>query len=272
MGDTIIKDNTGKQILDYAKYLPQYLKATGENIGPFEQSLVNARSTVDPQNFALNESLLKYFGPRMNEIGSQLQRQNAMNQSQNELDVINGPGGEMARAGQRLNEEADPEYYGSRRVAADKLISLLQGQDPNRLTGAEMANVERGLNRTNMSNGMQDVHSSGGAISNAMTFGDELNKKRNTLVNTLSVVPQNLAAMKSGFDAFQVATGRPSSPNVGQQQYGQGGQGFGANVQSMGQGLLGQSGENVRQFADLTANRRDGLDRAAQVAGSLPSC
>lgn len=273
MGDTIKSEGTGRQIASFVKFLPNYLKATGDAVGPFEQSLVNARGSIDPQQLALDESLLKYFGPRLNQVGSDLQGQNALNQSKNELAVIQGAGGDVARAGQELNREADSEYYNLRGIAGDKFSQLLQGQDPNRLTGAEMANVERGLNRTNRTNGVSDVTSSGGAISNAMTFGDALTKKRGLLLDSLSQIPQNLASMKSGFDAFQTATGRPSyGANPGQQQYGTGRSGFGANVSSMGQGLLGQTGENVRQNNQLTANARDSLDRATQIAGSIPSC
>jgi len=144
-GDTIKPEATSAQIASFVKYLPNYLRATGDNVGPFEQALVNARATTDPQNLALDESLLRWFGPRFNEIGTQLQGQAALGQSQNELNVLQGPGGEVARAGQDLNREADPEYYGLRATAADKFQQLLGGQDPNRLTGAEMANVERGL-------------------------------------------------------------------------------------------------------------------------------
>lgn len=271
-GDNVTTGTTGKQINAVIRGLPKWLQATGENIGPFEQALVNARGVVDPQNSALDESLLRYFGPRFNEIGIGLQGQQALGQASNELSVLQGPGTQLARTGQALNEEIDPQYYGLRDVAGKKFVDLLAGQDPNRLTGSEMANVERGLNRTNRMNGMSDVHSSGGAISNAMTFGHELDRKRNTLVNTLSQVPGNLAAMKSGFDSFKVATGRDSSTNPGFAQYGTGRQGFGQNVTGMSQGLLGESGQNARQTQSLTANARDSLDRVTQVMGSLPSC
>lgn len=270
-GDTVLPDASGKQMQNYVRFLPAYLRATGDNVGPFEQALVNARGTVEPQNLALDESLLNYFGPRFNEIGSQLQLQNATNQASNELSVINGPGGDVARAGLELNKEIDPEYYGLRRIAGEKFADLLGGQDPNKLTGSELANVERGLNRTNRVLGTA-VPSSTTAISNAMTFGDALTKKRGLLLDSLAQIPQNLASMKSGTDAFQVATGRPSyGANPGMGQYSTGRSGFGANVQSMGAGLLGETGQNARQDQSITANARDSLDRAVQVAGSVPT-
>lgn len=270
-GDTIQQGTTGRQINSTIRGLPKWLQAVGENIGPFEQSLVQARGVTDPQNAALDESLLRYFGPRMTDIGVGLQGQQLEGSASNDLSVLRGSGGTLAREGQELNREIDPEYYNTREVSSQKLIDLLQGQDPNRLTGAEMANVERGLNRTNRMNGVQDVHSSGAAIGNAMTFGRELDRKRNTLVNTLSQVPGNLAAMKSGFDSFKVATGRDSSVNPGLNQYGTGRAGFGSNVIGMGQGLLGEAGANTRQTQSLTANARDTLDRVNETAGTVLS-
>lgn len=272
-GDTIKPEGTDRQIAAFTKNLPNYLRSIGQNVGPFEQALVNARGTVDPQQLSLDESLLKYFGPRFNEIGSQLQRQNAFNQASNERDVLQGPGADLVMSGQELNKYIDPEYYGLRKTASDKFAALLNGQDPDRLTGSEMANVERGLNRTNSRNGVADVRSSTGSIQNAMTFGNALTQKRGLLLNSLAQIPQNLASMKSGTDAFQVATGRPSyGANQGMNQFQTGRQGFGQNVSGMSQGLLGEAGQNVRQNNDLTANARDSLDRVTQVMGSLPSC
>lgn len=272
MGDEIKPEGTAKQVKALTRWLPRLAEATGGVAGPFEQSLVNARANIDPQNLALDESLAKYFLPRFTDIGLDVQGQQARGTAGNELSVIQGAGGDLARAGQQLNEQVDPEYYGLRAAGADKFLALLGGQDPNRLTGAEMANVERGLNRTNRFNGVADVPASSSAISNAMTFGDSLDRKRNTLVNTLNALPQNLAGMKSGFDAFQVATGRPSyGQNPAQGQFQTGRQGFGQNVQGMSSGLLGEAGQNIRQTQDLVANKRDALDRANETGGTLMS-
>ncbi len=272
-GDTIKQEGTGQSVKSLAQWLPKLAQATAENVGPYEQALLNARATIDPQQSALDESLYSYFGPRISQIGSDIQRQEALNTSNTENAVLDGPGAATARAAQALNMEMDPEYYGIRAQGASKLSDLLAGQDPNQLTGAEMANVERGLNRTNRQNGQRDVHSSSGAIGNAMTFGRELDNKRNTLLNTINAIPQNLASYKSGFDAYQVATGKPSyGSNPGNGQFSNGRNGFGANVQSMSSNLLGEAGQNTRQTQSLTANRRDGLDRAVQVAGAMPSC
>ncbi len=273
MGDKILQNSTGREVKDLIKWLPGLANVTSSIAGPYQQSLLNARAQTDPQEAALDESLAKYFLPRFSQIGSDVQRQEANNTANTELGVVQGAGGELARAGQHLNEEVDPQYYNLREAGGNKFIDLLRGQDPNRLTGSEMANTERGLNRTNRFNGIADVPTSSGAISNAMTFGGALDKKRNTLVNTLNALPQNLAAMKSGFDSFQVATGRPSyGTNPAAGQFTNGRSGFGSNVQSMSQGLLGEAGQNTRATQDLTANARDALDRATQVAGSMPSC
>lgn len=272
-GDTIKQQGTGESVKSLARWLPNLMQATGGAVGPYEQQLFNARAGTDPQNSALDLSLAKYFLPQFSQVGSDVQRQEALNTSQTEGDVLGGPGGRTALMTNELNKQIDPEYYSTRAAGADKLKQLLAGQDPNQLTGAEMANTERSLNRTNYRNGQQDVRSSQGAIGNAMTFGSALDTKRNTLLNTINAVPQNLAAMKSGTDAFQIATGRPQyGANPAQGQFTNSRQGFGSNVQGMSGQLLGEAGQNVRQTQNLIANKRDSLDRVTQVMGSLPSC
>lgn len=272
MNDDIRPEGTPRQMAALNRYLPRLAQTIGNVAGPYEQSLLNARATIDPQQAALDESLAAYFMPRFAQIGSDVHRQNAFNQATTEADVLEGPGARLVSSARQLDRFQDPEYYNVREAGADKLIALLEGQDPNVLTGAEIANVERTANRTNTATGNAGLGSSLSAIGNAMTFGGALDKKRNTLLNTLNAIPQNLAAMRSGTDVFQVATGRPSygaNPAAGQFQTGR--QGFGQNVQGMAGGLLSEAGANVRQNNDLTANARDWLDRTTQVMGALPS-
>lgn len=271
MGDPKVSEGTGRQIAAFAKHLPRYLQVIGQNIGPYLQSQVNARGTIDPQQAALDESLLKYFGPRMTDVGLGLQRQGAFGTAQNELDVLKGPGAELVAAGKQLEEYQDPEYFATRAAGGQKLLDLLGGQDPNKLTGAEEANVERGLNRMNIGAGTYGTQSGTGTVNAAMTFGDALDRKRNTLLNTINSIPSNLAAFKTGKDVFQVATGRSSMPNPGFAQYQTGRQGFGQDVAGLGSGLLGETGQNVRSAQELNANRRDILDRVNETMSSLPS-
>lgn len=272
MGDTIKSEGTDRQINATNRGLPRLLRTISDNVAPYEQSLLNARATIDPQNMALDESLAKYFLPRYNQIGTDIQGQNAWNTANNELNVLSGPGTDLVKYSRQLDDIQNPEYNQVRTQAANKLTALLQGQDPNKLTGSELANAERGINRTNVSNGVSDIPTSTGAISNAMTFGGALDKKRNTLLNTINAVPQNLASFKSAADPFQVATGRPSyGTNTGASQYGTSKNGFGTNVAGIGQNLLGEAGQNNRLNNQLDANKRDALDRVNQTMSSLPS-
>jgi hypothetical protein len=258
MNDTIKPEGTPRQMAALNRYLPRLAQTVSNVAGPYEQAMLNARATIDPQQAALDESLAAWFMPRFAQIGSDVARQNAFNQATTEADVLEGPGARLVSSARQLDRFQDPEYYDVREAGAGRMMELLAGQDPNQLTGAEIANVERTSNRTNTSQGTAGLGSSLSAIGNAMTFGGALDKKRNTLLNTLNAIPQNLAAMRSGTDVFQVATGRPS---------------YGSNpaVNNMSNNLLGEAGQNVRQNNDLTANARDWLDRTTQVMGALPS-
>lgn len=272
MNDNIKPEASGRQMASLTRYLPRLAQTVGDVVGPYEQSLLNSRATIDPQQAALDESLAAYFMPRFAQIGSDVARQNAFNQATTEADVLEGPGARLVSSARQLDRFQDPEYYNVREAGAGKLIDLLEGQDPNQLTGAEIANVERTSNRTNTASGNAGLGSSLSAIGNAMTFGGALDKKRNTLLNTLNAIPQNLAAMRSGTDVFQVATGRPSyGSNPASGQFSTSREGFGESSRSMASGLLGEAGQNVRQNNDLNANARDWLDRTTQVMGALPS-
>ena len=72
MGDTIKPEVTGKQLRSLNRYLPDLLQTLGDNTGPYNQAMINARALTDPQQLALDQSLLSYFGPQFNEIGSNL--------------------------------------------------------------------------------------------------------------------------------------------------------------------------------------------------------
>lgn len=272
MNDTIKPEGSARQMANLTRYLPRLAETITRVAGPYEQGMLNARASIDPQQAALDESLAAYFLPRFAQIGTDVQRQNAFNQATNEADVLEGPGARLVSSAHQLDEMNDPEYHAVRRTGAAKLIDLLNGQDPNNLTGAEMANVERSANRTNTASGNAGLGSSMSAISNAMTFGNALDKKRNTLLNTLNAIPQNLAAMKSGTDVFQVATGRPSyGANPGQSQYGTSRGNFGQNIGSMAAGLNSEFGQNIRQNNELDANKRDWIDRVSQISSSMPT-
>src|SRR4051812_24631175 len=108
MGDKILSEGTGKQVSSLTKWLPRLAESTAGATGPYEQALFNSRANIDPQNLALDESLAKYFLPRFSQIGTDIQGQEANATARNELGVVNGAGGELARAGLALNKEIDP--------------------------------------------------------------------------------------------------------------------------------------------------------------------
>jgi hypothetical protein len=63
-GDTILNPSNN-QMADFVKNLPDLLKTYSENVGPFEQQMLNSKEVIAPQELAFNKGLLDYFGPEM---------------------------------------------------------------------------------------------------------------------------------------------------------------------------------------------------------------
>jgi hypothetical protein len=267
-------ESTNSILKAYADNLPALIQATSSQILPTEQAILAANQAVQPGYTQSQIDLLKQFGPDMQSIMDQLSAQSLMSQLGRETEAVQGPGKDLALATQEAAKLVDPEYYKTREVAAKSLQDLLGSYDPTKLSGSEMANVERGLNRTNAG----QIPTSTTAISNAMAFDDRLQNKRTALANALSIVPSNLAGMKSGQDVAYQATGRASSaPTQGSNLLGYSSPNVGAMTQSLGQNLLNsatQMGQSRNQYAsqaqsDYAKTYKSTLDNVSQGMGMV---
>lgn len=269
-------ESTAEMMRAYTAGLPDLLNVTSQNILPVEKAMLEASQAVSPGYTKLQTDLYGTYGPELTRIGSELNRQNEMAQIATDTGALaeaNKAGGllEQARAGQ---EKLDPEYYTSRALASSKLGDLLNSIDVNGLSGSERAEVSRSLARDNAATGNTDP-SSLSTVSNAMTFGSALDKKRNSLMNALNTASQLAPTFKSGQDAFQMTTGRSGSANTGTGQF-VGNTQTGGTTTAMGNSLLGQVGQANSNAMNINANRRDTLDRVSQVGSTIgnmtPNC
>lgn len=160
-----------------------------------------------------------------------------------DVDALTWSGQDMAGRVKGIAKAVDPEYFDTRALQAKKLGQLLGGMDPNRLSGAERAEVSRSLGRQGVGLG---AGSPMDTIAAAMTFGSALDRKRAALGQALNSATAYLPASRMGYDPLMATVGRTSSPpttayapNLSPPSASASSYGAGTNVLNMVGGLQG---------------------------------
>jgi len=272
-------ETTAQQMQALITHLPDLTRVTGENILPYEQARLNASKAISPQENELALGLYQQFGPALNSLGMQIAGQNQQAAVTNDAAALNtASNAGLVDKALALQRQADPEYYRMREgigAGANRLMQSFEG-DGGMLSPTELEQISRGLNRTNVRSGLSDVGSPTAGVVNAMQFGEAGRQRKlgfqNSLSNALASTANAMAGTKSGFDPFQVATGRSAfAPNSGENKFQGNSQGLGQATLGMSNNLLQQTGENARQYNQLNAQRRDSLDRFGSTFGSVMS-
>lgn len=262
-------ETTANQMQALITHLPDLTRVTGENILPFEQARLDASKAISPQENALALQLYQQFGPALNALGMQIAGQNQQAAVSNDAAALNAASNAgLVDKALALQRQADPEYYKMREgigAGASRLMQSFEG-DGGMLSPTELEQIARGLNRTNVRAGLNSVGSPTAGVVNAMQFGEAGQQRKmnfqNSLSSALASTANAMAGTKSGFDPFQVATGRSAfAPNTGENKFQGNSQGLGQSTLGLSNNLLQQTGENARQYNQLNAQRRDSLDR-----------
>lgn len=188
----------------YSQYLPQFAGATQSNT-----------EALTPRQNQLDYSQYSQFAPLFSQVGNDLQNQEVGNN----LSMLQGHGQDLIKAAQSAEDLASPDYAKSRTAANQGFQSLIGGMDPNKLSGAELANTERGINRLNARTGNLNTGDATTTAANAMTFGGALDQKRQNFGQALNLFPGIAGASKSNLDTFSIGTGKGAANNAGLQQY-----------------------------------------------------
>ena len=96
-----------------------------------------------------------------------------------------------------FEEAAAPHLDATQTQQAASLQSLLASQDPSKLSGSEMANIERGLGRMGLGVGRT---SNMDVIGASHQFGDALAQKQQRLAQALAQTAPVAASFKSGYN------------------------------------------------------------------------
>ena len=265
------QESTAAMLQAYTQNLPDLVRVSSQNILPMEQAQMDAAKVINPQQNDLATALYAKYGPILNNIGSQIAGQNQQAAVSNDaaaLQKANQTG--LVNTALELQKTADPEYYAQRAALAHKQNEILSSMGGGQLTPTELEEITRGVNRSNIASGNANLGGQSALINNAMQFGQAGTARRNSLSNALATTAQSLNSFRSGFDPFQVATGRTAFANTGNNLFSnQASQAFGGNTMALGQNLLNQAGENQRAAMNINANRRNDLDMFNQTFGSI---
>lgn len=255
--------------------MPDLVRVTGQNMLPMEQAMLDTQRAIAPGQQQLSLDLAQQFMPQFTELGLQQGRQQAMGQAANDAALMAGPGRELAANTLAIQQVLDPEFYRSRAQAGDALSRLFGSlSDPNTgLSGAEREEVTRSMARDNAARGNVDPTQLS-TVEAAMSMGSagaaRKSQKQQSIANAVGAAAGSMPAMRTGIDALQLTTGRPSQPNFGLSQFG-GVQSVGNNTMQLGGQLMQQAGSFAGNQQNNLAAKKDIFDKTSQIMGSIPS-
>lgn len=250
---------TSDTLSGFEQAIPAILQAIVKGTPELAKAQLAGAELVSPGYNKLLTELYEKYAPQLAKTGAETEAISRKGAADTDLAILQGSGGAAARSAEALNRELNPEFYASREKAAGKLGELLSS------INLDSANpeAERLVSQEAARTGNLATPSATGTVSNALSFGNELQKRRNALSQALSVASGFLPASQSNFGTNVAlnAVGRaPSGTGVNQFAGVQGAN----NAAQAGQAATGIFG-NIQQSGDISAQllaqRRDFLDR-----------
>lgn len=246
----------------YKNQLPGLARAAADSLPIIDQQkLIQAQSLSDPYA-KLGLDLYKNYGEKFNAEGNKINATNRIADAQNDLDVLRGPGKDLAAEALKVSQGIDPEYYNVRKSAGDASTRLIDSINVNGLSGGERSEVERSLNADKVATGNDGNNTQIGTVQNAMSYGNALQGKRDALGKAISTATGFLGTARSGIDPY----GRPST-NPGASQF-QGVKASDPDSMGFANNVLNQTSQMAGQANQINSQRRDWMDR---VNGAISS-
>jgi len=290
---------TGDAMKATTENLPAYLEMLRQQAPKQAAAEQQLRDQFSGDAAATQYRIADEYLPKYGQIGRDESYFNKMLGASGDLDTMRGPGGELVRETYAQAQGVDPEFYRQRAQTQRGLSDLLRSMydadtrsatrtdefgkqvanekyDPSRpqgyftgnLSGGEREEVQRSLNRQSSQGGNLNVPSMGNVVSNAMTFGNAMQNRRNAFGQALQQATSFLPASRSGFDPLQVALGRPTSNNYGSQfsQPNVNSQ----NVMNQGSNMFNMAGNMAQTSAGLQARQPSTLQSMNQMYQTFP--
>lgn len=261
--------------------LPYYTKAISGQLGALQQAELDSAKQTSPGYAQLMTELYQKYGPQLNQIGSDIVRQNALNQAATDRDVLKGPGGETVKAAYDTAQIFDKPYYDTRELTAGRLADLLKSIDlSGGLSPTERREIEQSLAIQGGRRGTYNAPSATDTVADAMTYGSagrtRVLENQNELSKAIAASSAFLPSAKSGVDVFQVATGKPSMPNTGESKFTGVTKTDPGAATNLASSLLSTGNANASNAlawemnkANIDANKKDWLDQFVQFTSGI---
>lgn len=196
-----------------APYLGQSID---QLIKPQALAELDTAQAVSPAYAQLMQELYAQYGPQLNALGSQIAEQNAAAELATNRRLLDAGGMDMLKT-------LDPEYFNTRATTSSRLGDLLSSIDlSGKLSGGEIAAIERSLAQSNMRGGTT-APSNLSTVANAMQFGNAAYARKQAAQNALSQAINSatafLPASRTGMEGFGIATGKTAGANTGEAKF-----------------------------------------------------
>lgn len=267
MGDSAApttQESTASILQALTQNLPGYMQVANAQVLPQAQAELNTAQQISPAYSQLLTNLYQQYAPQLAQAGTQVENINRTGAAKTDLDILKGSGGDLAREAVKVDKELNPEYYATREKAGKGISDLLGSINLNDAN----PEAERLINQENQRSGNLSSSANGtNTTANALSFGNELQKRRDALSSALSTATNFLQPSQGQFNPVVTALNRPST-NTGSSQFAGVTNPSNQAYQSANSVLNTATAAN-QQSNDINANRRDILDRLNQTTSSI---
>ena len=235
-------ESTDQMLKSYIQHLPELINIQNSQLAPTAAAQLAADQIASPGYAKLNADLYSQYGPEMNKIGADIAAANQARQSQSDLDIARGTGGQLVTEADKLQRQLDPEFYAQRENLSNALTKYMGSQDPTGLTPNEREEISRSV----YARGASNPNSAIDTVGNAMTFGSALQDKQSKFGQAITNAGNVLNNLRSGQSGIQIATGKSGASNSGDTRASGATTNAGGNAVSTSTDFLNQIGQNQR--------------------------
>lgn len=195
------------------------LRALERYLPSFLETMQDSAEELDPRAQALALDLYQQNAPEYAKTGREIAAGDQLANVAADRAAFSGGGEELILQALAADRLANPEFYSNRETAGRGFDALIAAQDPSKLSGAELAETERGLNRMNSTRGNINVTDATTTAANAGAFGSKLADKQARFGQALSLFPGISAASRSPINTTALGTGRSGQVNPASGQF-----------------------------------------------------